>query len=175
MLTDHQSSPVTSILGQFHKRYLNHQSLKSVWKYISFKFPRGQWVNPWIQLLQFDSRSLRVVSLTFHELSKIVSRNLCTAEIVFLMRISSWNFVAFSWNSHRKCDFWHCVFSRDYFGELVKQPPGTHWPIATVRDNSPAMGNDVIQWQRPCSVKALDRQKTQGPTSQRVYGSIILF
>ena len=48
MLTDHQWSPVTFILGQFHKRCLNHQSLKSVWKLIkskiSFKFPRGQWV-----------------------------------------------------------------------------------------------------------------------------------
>ena len=32
MLTDHQWSPVTFILGQFHKRCLNHQSLKFVWK-----------------------------------------------------------------------------------------------------------------------------------------------
>ena len=32
MLTDHQWSPVTFILGQFHKRCLNHQSLKSIWK-----------------------------------------------------------------------------------------------------------------------------------------------
>ena len=32
MLTDHQWSPVTFIVGQFHKRCLNHQSLKSVWK-----------------------------------------------------------------------------------------------------------------------------------------------
>ena len=32
MLTDHQQSPVTLILGQFHKRCLNHQSLKCVWK-----------------------------------------------------------------------------------------------------------------------------------------------
>ena len=32
MLTDHQWSPVTFILGQFHKRSLNNQSLKSVWK-----------------------------------------------------------------------------------------------------------------------------------------------
>ena len=30
MLTGHQWSPVTFILGQFHKRWLNHQSLKSV-------------------------------------------------------------------------------------------------------------------------------------------------
>ena len=32
MLTDHQWSPVTFIPGQFHKRCLNHQSFKSVWK-----------------------------------------------------------------------------------------------------------------------------------------------
>ena len=32
MLTDRQWSPGTFILGQFHKRCLNHQSLKSVWK-----------------------------------------------------------------------------------------------------------------------------------------------
>ena len=48
MLTFHNLSPVTFILGQFHKRCLNHQPLKSVKKnYISkilLKFPRGQWV-----------------------------------------------------------------------------------------------------------------------------------
>ena len=32
MLTYRQWSPVTFILGKFHKRCLNHQSLKSVWK-----------------------------------------------------------------------------------------------------------------------------------------------
>ena len=32
MLTDHQWSPVTFILGQFHKRCLNRQLLKHVWK-----------------------------------------------------------------------------------------------------------------------------------------------
>ena len=30
MLTDHQWSPVTSILGRFHKRHLNHQSLSKL-------------------------------------------------------------------------------------------------------------------------------------------------
>ena len=48
MLTYHQWGLVAFMWGQFHKRYLNHQSLKSVWKLqiykISFKFPRGQWV-----------------------------------------------------------------------------------------------------------------------------------
>ena len=38
MLTDHQWSPVTFILGQFHKRCLSHQSLKSVWKLHVLKF-----------------------------------------------------------------------------------------------------------------------------------------
>ena len=38
MLTDHQWSPVTFILGQFHKRHLNHQSLKSVLKLTCKKF-----------------------------------------------------------------------------------------------------------------------------------------
>ena len=36
---------------------------------------------------------LGVVSLTFHELSKIFSRKLCIAKIVLVIRISSWNFV----------------------------------------------------------------------------------
>ena len=50
MLTDHQLSPVTFILGQFHEKCLNHQSLKSFLKItskISFKLSRGQWVNEW--------------------------------------------------------------------------------------------------------------------------------
>ena len=38
MLTDHQWSPMTFILGQFHKRCLNQQSLKSVWKITYLKF-----------------------------------------------------------------------------------------------------------------------------------------
>ena len=49
MLTAHQWSPVTFILGQFYKRSLNHQSpkdlLENYMSKILFKFPRGQWVN----------------------------------------------------------------------------------------------------------------------------------
>ena len=26
-----------------------------------------------------------------------------------------------AWNSHHKCYFWHCIFSRDYFGKLTKR------------------------------------------------------
>ena len=48
MLTDHQWGPVTITRGQFHKRYLSHQLRKLDWNYISkisFKSPRGLWVN----------------------------------------------------------------------------------------------------------------------------------
>ena len=54
MLTDHQRSPVTFILGQFPKRCLNHQSLyqfKNDMSKISFEFPRGQWVK-WVAATQ---------------------------------------------------------------------------------------------------------------------------
>ena len=59
MLTDHQWSPVTFILGQFHKRCLNHQLLKSenYISKISCKFPRGQWVKtitlPWAYFMGY--------------------------------------------------------------------------------------------------------------------------
>ena len=44
------------------------------------------------------------------------SRNLCIAEIELLMKISSWNmYKVLAWNSHHKCDFWHCIFSRDFW------------------------------------------------------------
>ena len=38
VLTGHQWSPATFILGQFHKRYLNHQSIKSLLKMTYLKF-----------------------------------------------------------------------------------------------------------------------------------------
>ena len=50
----------------------------------------------WVSIINADGLVLKhqgFVSLTFRELSKIISRNLCIAEIVLLMRISSWNFV----------------------------------------------------------------------------------
>ena len=40
-----------------------------------------------------DAENQGVISLMFHELSNIFSRNFCIAEIVFLMIILSWNFV----------------------------------------------------------------------------------
>ena len=63
------------------------------------------------------------VSLTSRELSKILSRNLCIAEIVLLIMISSWNFVLVhkvsAWNSHHKGVFCHCIYSQDP-GDLNK-------------------------------------------------------
>ena len=96
---------------------------------------RGSIGDQWIPL----TKSQGVVSLTFRELSKKISRNLCITQIVLLMRISSWNFVRvpcfwhtynFSdWNSHHKCDFWCCLFfARIFWGAretLVKLPPVT--------------------------------------------------
>ena len=49
MLTSHQLSPLTFIYGQFHKRYLSHESLKLVWKVLIKKFikilPRANELN----------------------------------------------------------------------------------------------------------------------------------
>ena len=84
------------------------------------------------------------VWVTFRELPKVFSRNLCLAEMVLLMRISSLNFVQVpkamcfghtykvsAWNSHHKCDFWHCIFMQDYFGEVQKclwnKPQAPFW------------------------------------------------
>ena len=53
MLTDHQWNPVTFMLGQFHKRCINHQSLTSIWK-SCLKFHSnllgGQWVKCFLQI-----------------------------------------------------------------------------------------------------------------------------
>ena len=86
---------------------------------------------PWMVWIKSTvTKPQGVVSLTFRELSKILSRNLCIAEIVLVIRISSWNFVRVPKATRTKfqleilitkCDFWCCVFSRDYFGELAKR------------------------------------------------------
>ena len=52
---------VTFILGQFHKICLHHQSLNLFENYmpkISFKFPRGQWVNEWGTRMKTHPRML---------------------------------------------------------------------------------------------------------------------
>ena len=85
-----------------------------------------------------------VVSLMFCELSKIFSWKLCIAEIVLLMRISSWNFVRVpkamlwahvqSFSLKFSTQMWFlalCIFARSFWRAremLVKQPPEVHVP-----------------------------------------------
>ena len=87
-------------------------------------------------------------SLTFGELSKIFSWNLCIAEIELLVRNSSWNFVyvptamykVSAWYSHNHCDFWHCMFSRDYLvsswnvSETIPWIFARHYVTGWIRD-----------------------------------------
>ena len=123
------------------KKYLNFVSKRGVmWNVLRcFIFGRCCEIfcyfnhsNRWPNITEMSSCVLApvpgVVSLTFRELSKIFSRNLCIAEIALLMRISSWNFIRVpkackvsAWNSHNTCDYWHCKCSSDYFGELTKR------------------------------------------------------
>ena len=87
-----------------------------------------------IQHHSWTHQGLGSVSLAFLKLSKTLSQNLCIAEIELLMKISSWNFVCVpkacfwaniqnvsAWNFHHICDFWHRIFSWDYFGEFAKR------------------------------------------------------
>ena len=64
MLTDHQWSPVTFILGWFHKRCLNHQSLKSVWKitYLEFvsNFPGANELTHWGRVMHISVSKLTI-------------------------------------------------------------------------------------------------------------------
>ena len=93
-----------------------------------------------VQLRCSDLRSQGVVSLTFRELSKIISRKYTTPEITFTVRISSWNFVrgpkAMLWAhvqsfslkfSSQVLFLQYTNFERIFWRAretLVKQPPG---------------------------------------------------
>ena len=93
-----------------------------------------------------------VVSLMFHELSKIFSRYLCIAEIILLMRISSWNFVcvptAMLWAHIQSFSLkfspwmWFLVlyiFARLFWRPhktLMKQPPDGWLLVPVVSDGS---------------------------------------
>ena len=53
-----------------------------------------------------------------------------------------------AWNSQRKSDFWHCVFSRDYFAELAQS-----WcnnPSSLCRWVVPSRGNYCVGWNNYC-------------------------
>ena len=85
-----------------------------------------------------------VVSLTFRELSKLISRKYTTPEILFMIRILSWNFVhvhkAWVWAHVQSFSlkFWsqalflqYTNFERIFWRAretFVKQPPGT-WTV----------------------------------------------
>ena len=103
---------------------------------------RNMW-NNWVYCIsqRWGVELLGVVALTFCKLSKIFSRNLCIAEIVLLMIISSWNFVhkpkAMLW-AHIQIfslklspQMWFlalCIFARLFWRApetLVKQPQGS--------------------------------------------------
>ena len=78
------TKPIT--LTTLQVPYLEVKSLHFVWRSGTYR-PIFKWVvKTWPQ-------DLGVVSLTFCELSKIFSRNLCIAEFIVLLRISNWNFV----------------------------------------------------------------------------------
>ena len=86
----------------------------------------------WVFWVNFVSLKSGGVSLTFHELSKIFSRNLYIAEIVLLMRISSWNFVLVQrFRLKLSLSMWFpalCIFAILFWTirkTLVKQPPGS--------------------------------------------------
>ena len=90
----------------------------------------------------YNTGALGVVSLTFRELSKIISRKYTLPVITFLVRISSWNFVhvpkAWLW-AHDFCNTQ--IFERMFWRAhrtLVKQPPGSQqliWRFSICRWN----------------------------------------
>ena len=86
MLTDHQLTPVTFILGQLHNRCLGHQSIKSIWKAIfkiSFKFPRCQWVKAWCTNISKHCRAKIIRKIIFMTLSLL--NPLIPAKLWFMM------------------------------------------------------------------------------------------
>ena len=128
----HYLSP---ILPKFRFNHLTTESFSFCLKWISWPFcflirctlfvisvRCVQWVLSWCA----DAESLGAVSLTFCKLSKIISRKYTMSEIIFMVRISSLNFLRghtykiSAWNSHKKYDFWNPQISREYFGELAK-------------------------------------------------------
>ena len=97
-------------------------TIKGIWSLWSHN--TALWVSHriWLDRSIISEWLLWGMSLTSGEVSKIFSRNLCFAEIVFIMRILSWYFVCVpkagyghtykvtAWNSHYKCDFLHWIF-----------------------------------------------------------------
>ena len=92
-----QPTPILSTIALCSAILCNHFRSETfdITKYVIIYF--CPWANAvkaaYLNELPLFTACQGVVSLTFHELSKIFSRILCTAEIVLLMRMSSWHFV----------------------------------------------------------------------------------
>ena len=95
-----------------------------------------------------------VVSLTFRELSEIISQKYTIPENTFILRISSWNFVRvpkawlwahlkiWAWNSHQKYDFCNTHKSRENILEnlqSVNETPPKSWKAFPCYD--------IVMWQ----------------------------
>ena len=65
MMTDRQWNPVTFILGQFHKRCLNHQSLISFWKLHNLNFIQ-HYTDVMMTTMAYQITSLTVVYSTVY-------------------------------------------------------------------------------------------------------------
>ena len=77
MLTFHHLIPVTYMERQFHQRYLNHQSLKSVWKLHTQNFieiPQGP-----MSLLTID---------VWNEYNALISHNILSGDVIKRYSIS---------------------------------------------------------------------------------------
>ena len=146
--------------------FLEGQTL--IWPYL-----RNGWSNWYEMKRKYISRilgilcdldldnGLGVVSLTFHELSKIILRKYTMPEITFTVRISIWNFVhvpkpslwphvhSFSFEFSEEVWFWQFtnveIVSCKARETLVKHNPGadnmlhlgnlvTHWPLGYFTD-----------------------------------------
>ena len=99
---------------------------------------RPQWVNCGL-VISYDVSELGGVSLTFRELSKVFSRNVCFAQIVVLRRISSWNVVrvpkARLWeyvpSSNLKFPWWIWFLVLYIFARLMESTWNTPFLTAT--------------------------------------------
>ena len=129
MLTDYQWGSETFILWQFHKRCLNQQSQKFLWKLLIWNtliFPRGQWVN---------SESLQLMKYTSAQSSNELQRpanmagyldsspnNDCQGDITFWLQID-WYHCLHNW-----LVWLYFVDSYFLFNSLRPRQNGRHFP-----------------------------------------------
>ena len=101
--------------------------VRTLWTLMSFAVVCGLEPVDFTDIFRVISPLQGVVSLTFRELSKIISRKYTMPEIKFMLRISSWNFlrVPKAWahvqSFSLKYDFNDIQISTEYFWELAKR------------------------------------------------------